>query len=79
MHKYLGTKGIDGPKAERLEKKVSILGVTSYGQSTALIPPEASPHKKRLKYVTNISPRRLIHIYYIRWYIIVQSFEEVDT
>ena len=26
--------------------------VTSYGQPTALIPPEASPHKRRLKYDT---------------------------
>ena len=34
--------------------------VTSYGQPTALIPPEASPHKRRLKCDTNISPRRLM-------------------
>ena len=34
--------------------------VTSYGQLTALIPPETSPHKRRLKCVTNISPRRLM-------------------
>ena len=33
--------------------------VTSYGQPTALIPPEASPHKRRLKCQTDISPRRL--------------------
>jgi hypothetical protein len=26
-----------------------------------------------------ISPRRLIHIYYIRWYITVQTSEEADT
>ena len=39
----------------------------------------ASSHKRRLKCDTNISPRRLIHIYYIRWYITVQSSEEVDT
>ena len=53
--------------------------VTSYSQSAALIPPEASPHKRKLKCDTNISLRRLIHIYYIRWYITVQSSEEVDT
>ena len=41
-------------------KKVSILGVTFYSQPTALIPPEASPHKMWLKCDTNISPRRLI-------------------
>ena len=34
--------------------------VTSYGQRTALIPPETSPHKKRLECDTNISPKRLI-------------------
>src|SRR6185312_10223165 len=34
--------------------------VTSYGQPTALIPPEASPHKRRLKCDTNISPKRLM-------------------
>ena len=33
MHKYLGTKGIDVLMWKGLEKKVSILGVTSYGQS----------------------------------------------
>ena len=32
----------------------------SYGQPTALILPEASSHKRRLKCDTNISPRRLI-------------------
>jgi len=40
---------------------------------------EASPHKRWLKCDTNISPRRLIHIYYIRWYITVQTSEEADT
>ena len=46
----------------------------SYGQPTALIPPEAFPHKRRFECDTNISPRRLIHIYYIKWYIIVQLY-----
>ena len=35
----------ESSKVERLRKRVSILEVTSYGQLTALIPPEASPHK----------------------------------
>ena len=49
-----------GPNGKGLEKGVSLLGVKSYGQPTALIPLEASPHKRRLKCVTNISPRRLM-------------------
>src|SRR6185437_14708228 len=47
-----------------LRRKVLKMGfaprVTSYGQPTALIPPKASPHKRRLKYDNNISPRRLM-------------------
>ena len=35
----------ESSKVERLRKRVSILGVTSYDQFKALIPPEASPHK----------------------------------
>ena len=50
----------ESSNVERLRKRVSILGVTSYGQPTALIPPEASPHKRRPKCDTNISPRRLL-------------------
>ena len=46
MHKYLGTMEIEDPNVEGLGKRVSILGVTSYGQPTALIPPEASPTKR---------------------------------
>ena len=42
------------------QKKGFAPRVRSYGQSTALIPPETSPHKRRLKCVTNISPRRLM-------------------
>ena len=34
--------------------------VTSYSQPMALIPPEASSHKRRLKCDINISPRRLM-------------------
>ena len=45
---------------KRLEKKGLDPRVTSYGQHTALIPPEASPHKRRLKCDINISPRRLM-------------------
>jgi hypothetical protein len=40
---------------------------------------EASPHPRRLKCDIQISPRRLIHIYYIRWYITVQTSEEAGT
>ena len=42
------------------QKKGLAPRVTSYGQPTALIPPEASPHERRLKCDTNISPRRLM-------------------
>ena len=42
------------------QKKGFTPRVTSYGQPMALIPPEASPHKRRHKCVTNISPRRLM-------------------
>src|SRR6185369_7148448 len=42
------------------QKKGFAPRVTSYGQPTALIPPETSPHKRRLKCDTNISPRRLM-------------------
>ena len=49
LAQIFGTKGIDGPNVEGLGKKVSILRVTSYGQPTALIPSEASPHERRLK------------------------------
>ena len=39
--------------------------VKSFGQPTALIPPETSPHKRRLKCDNNISPRRLMtHLFH---------------
>jgi hypothetical protein len=40
---------------------------------------EASPHPRWLKCDIQISPRRLIHIYYIRWYITVQTSVEAGT
>ena len=42
------------------QKKGFAPRVTSYGQPMALIPPEASTHKRRLKCVTSISLRRLM-------------------
>ena len=45
---------------EKLEKGGLDPRVTSYGQLTALIPPEASTHKRRLKCDNSISPRRLM-------------------
>ena len=50
----------------RVEASASVLGERS----------EAFPHKRRLKCDTNISHRRLIYIYYIRWYITVTEFRK---
>ena len=40
--------GLKSPKVKGLKTGFAPR-VTSYGQPTALIPPEASPHKRRLK------------------------------
>jgi hypothetical protein len=45
---FVWEKGLskESPNAKILGKRVSILEVTSFGQPTALIPPEVSPHKR---------------------------------
>jgi hypothetical protein len=44
--KDLGKDELSKGKVREGQRRSRILGVVSYGQPTALIPPEASPHQK---------------------------------